>query len=202
MGGPADLVLDDAGWRLEDEDAQTRRWSRPPGDLRLVRFFPDPAPPPFPVGDTAAARRFVRDLAVAQGQGIVEIDWVPLGSDPGLRTLVKEPQTPRGYTFIGHLSWHVGGRGWAVEVRCPETGTTGLRETAVALSLDVPAPSFLGRLFGQRDEWSADPYDPAIRTPVLRCRADGAEWDVQFPDHPLSRCRQHLQRVIEAARRR
>ena len=47
-----------------------------------------------------------------------------------------------------------------------------------------------------------DPYDPSIRAPLQRNRAEEETYDSQFPDHPLSRVRSllgHLRESLEIA---
>lgn len=194
------IVLPVDGWRLVEDTPTLRRWLGDHDDQLALSYFAAPDPMPIDPHDADDVRRFARALAVAAGGGLIEADrWRHTGH-LGMRSISKLPQTPSGFTYVGDL---IGQRqaGFAIKLECREAGTTGLRETAVALELGIdPAPGPLARWFGRGPRWEADLYDPRLRAPVMRTQADDPRWDARFPDHPLSRVRRHLAAVAAGMR--
>ncbi len=189
-----------AGWRMIEDSATLRQWQGTGGDLMTLQFFAAPDPSPFDVRDTEQVRAFARMMALRNGGGLVEADKWKHGDYAGTRGVTKIPQQPSGFTYVGDL---IAQRdlGFAIKVECREEGTTGLRETAVALALEIdPAPGLFARMFSKGPRWHQDPYDAKQRAPVMRSQSDDRSWDDKFPDHPLSRLRCHLKAIDGALR--
>lgn len=187
------VTFEVSAWHDVERDAEHRVWSNDAGDVLTLLYFADPDPPPVDMGRVSHVRDFTRAIAVARGAGLIEASPARCGDVVMMRSVVKHPQVPTGFTFVASLSFHAGGAGYSLNIECPETGVTGARETAVALELGVDrSPGFFKRLMGGGEPWQADPYDASQKGPVMRCLADDARWDPMFPDHPLSRARRHL----------
>ena len=186
------------GW-VHDADEKDglnsiRRWTNEIGDILTLHCFPEPDPSPFELGNEEAYREFSRQIAESNNSGLVEADLIPLGATFAYRSIHKYPQDPTGFTFVCgvSLSPH-----FVVNAQAAELGVTGIRETAVAEALGETADTgLIGRLLGRGERWSADPYDR--KRGGMCFKSDAREWDSKFPDHPLSRVRNHLNDVLSS----
>lgn len=74
-----------------------------------------------------------------------------------------------------------------------ETGCTGIRESVILNSLVNE--------YGSMDEafkhWNFDPYDKLIKAGILMNVSECEKFDKQFPEHPLSRCRELIESIID-----
>ena len=74
-----------------------------------------------------------------------------------------------------------------------ESGCTGIRESVILNSL--------ANEYGSMDEafkhWSFDPYDKLIKAGFLMNVSEYEKFDKQFPEHPLSRCRELIESIID-----
>lgn len=74
-----------------------------------------------------------------------------------------------------------------------ETGCTGIRESVILNSL--------ANEYGSMDEafkhWNFDPYDKLIKAGFLMNVSECEKFDKQFPEHPLSRCRELIESIID-----
>lgn len=181
------LVIPD--WEQLFADEHTCVWQNDDGDGLSIHFHTQPPAFAASLDDLEAVRAAVRAEATQAGAGIVEVDVISLDDLPVVRSIVKKPQQPSGMTYEGSLLLLRRDCSAALKVLCREHGVTGLRDAAVFL-----------RVTAGHDEpldlpWFQDPYDPLFEGLVLRNPADDPEWDDRFPQHPLSRCRTHLQMI-------
>ncbi|MBC8136664.1 MAG: hypothetical protein H8F28_12315 [Fibrella sp.] len=96
-------------------------------------------------------------------------------------------------TFIGSLTLPFRDLSYVVKVQCAEEGVTGIRDAVVLdKMLEAGEIEFSG---GKMQGWMQDPYDPAVNAPLMRNLSEDIRYDVDFPDHPLSRLRSILGRV-------
>jgi hypothetical protein len=191
MLGLDSVRFDTSGFELSEPEivrSQTERlraWQSAEGDGVGLFFFSMPPDLAGSLDDLASIRQQYR----LGGAALIEVEKVTLDGCDGLRTIVKIPQAPRGMTYIGGLTLPFRDCSWVLKAQCQEHGTTGVREAIVLDERvdDVKLPSLEG--------WQGDPYDPALRAPLQRNLSDAAEYDAQFPDHPLSRLRRLLPRL-------
>jgi hypothetical protein len=181
-----------AGWTF-DEDKKvglntTRTWSNKQMDILSLHCFPKPDPSPFELGNIDAFRDFCREMALHNGNDMIEADIITPEDLTFYRMIYKYQKEPTGFTFSGGLclSPH-----FVVNVEAFEGPLTGIRETAVANFLGPEAkPGFISRLFRGKKAWAGDPYDQRRNGGYFK--SDAREWDSSFPEHPLSRVREHL----------
>lgn len=62
-----------------------------------------------------------------------------------------------------------------------EIGTTGIRDVMVFEILRRK-----GKVNEDMESWTADPYDPSVKTGFLMNISEREQYDEIFPDHPLS----------------
>lgn len=75
-----------------------------------------------------------------------------------------------------------------VKIQAAERGMTGMREAVVMAKL------------GPESYFRPHPYAPEVQGGLLFHAADHAQWDAEFPDHPLTRVRRTLDVLAEAVR--
>jgi hypothetical protein len=124
---------------------------------------------------------------------MIEVEVLSLDGCDVMRTILKQPQRPRGNTYVGSLTLAVRDFAYEIKVQCEERGTTGIREAVVgdawmkARGKVDPKDLLRG--------WNSDPYDPTFKAQVQRNVADSSDYDAQFPAHPLSRLRRVLDQM-------
>lgn len=175
------VSFDAAGYdpRGEPEPGRTRVWWTPAGDgLGLFLF---PLAPDLPRVDSVnALREFYTGRAAPHR--IVEVAIVEGGGLPLVMTILKQAQEPSGMTYIGSLTLPFRDFSFVLKVQCVERGTTGMRE-AVLLARRFAAGDLIGA--GGELGLHGRGWNP-----------DSAEFDAEFPDHPVSR----LRRIIDQVR--
>ena len=177
------IVFDATGLRPEVDG---RTWIDPAtGDAVSLRVDEGP---PFDarwMSDLATLRRGFAGMFAAAGC-LIEADLVPFGGARAVYQLIKMPlpNAPSGQVFLSVFTLTKAPRYAQLIFQAPERGTTGVRETVVAVRLGLPT-----------GPQSGHPYDPELRTRLPLLRSDDAAFDAQFPDHPLSRARRWAARV-------
>lgn len=178
------------GWH---EDAPTdgmRVWHNDDGDVLALTPHEDPLSLP-PLDDPAAVQQWCRSAAAARESGLIEVrvDESELGETLGF--IYKRLKAP-AYIFTGMLlvpDEEVRGV-WTVV--CGERGTTGIREAVVTSHLMSTGQLTIEEY---KRAWAQDPYDPTyagVDGSNLRFQSDAERYDLQFPEHPLSRVRRVL----------
>jgi hypothetical protein len=144
-------------------------------------------------------------LATDVGLGVIEIDTLEINECLVIRTIFKAPQEPSGMSYWGSIMLPFRDFSYVVKVHCREDSiTTGLRETVVfeemlkSGQIKVRAGKS-GKAITQDtiEGWAEDPYDDAIKIPLMRNLAEAEAYDTQFPNHPLTRLRRILRRIVE-----
>ena len=128
-------------------------------------------------------------------QGLVEVGkGETAGGDAYAYTLLKDSPSPIDLQYILSLEIAAPGCGTRIEGWFAESGTTGVRASAV-LDMMLGAGKVTiedGRLVG----WARDPYDEAHMRGVLANLADDEAYDAAFPTHPLSLARALVKAVV------
>jgi hypothetical protein len=169
---------------FERDTGANRVWRFADGDAVGVYFF-DVEPDLPKSRDLASFVSQMRDQAAASHASLLECDIVRIGQLPAVRQIAKVPQRPSGMTYLGAFTLPFAKFSYVLKVQCEEHGVTGIRE---AVLLDHKLKNKLA---------SIDPVAAAMAT---RSDADSEEYDVQFPNHPLSRLRRHLRYIPTSCR--
>lgn len=177
-------------WEIRSQDASSTTWHHPCGDVASFHFFdmpPDLVAAPNQKGMTALRQMY--RVALANHGGIVSVESVNISSVMSVAAIFKLPQKPTGMTYVASLTIPLRDFSFVVKFQCPEIGITGLRDAAIfsKLSSDL----IVGEN-GIPKGWMKDPYLAACDSTAKYNLADQAQYDVDFPDHPLSRARRYL----------
>jgi hypothetical protein len=190
---PDDLPM--PGWSLVSRRPTSAVWRDSSGDVISLTLAP-PGVVRASLDDEAALRRYCRAAAEAQRAGLVEVA-TPVGAEGKWLTYIYKRLDMPAFTFFGVAATPVaeGTRVWTI-VAC-ERGMTGVREAVVTTRLvttgQLPLEEYESR-------WAQDPYDPAyagVDRRTLRYLSDAADYDAEFPQHPLSKVRRELRRLID-----
>jgi hypothetical protein len=189
------LTFDTTGWTEaqchRDDVGCVRAWRNAAGDELTLCFYDTPPEPPIAHAALDDWRQYYREMLDSLGGGLVELAVVSLDGLPALKIVGKMPQPTGGLCYLGMLRVLRRSFSYALKLDCPELGLTGLRE-AMVLDRELARGPVGGGLVGMPPGWASIPYDPTIRGRGLPTRADDAEYDAEFPQHPLSRLRHAL----------
>ncbi|MGW4629079.1 hypothetical protein [Streptomyces rubiginosohelvolus] len=172
------------GYRTVDTDA----WLNDHGDVLSLHFFELPPDLPAALDDGPTLRHGLTHFTARAGGGLIEASVKRLGELPALRQILKLPlpNQPSGQAFIGSFTVPRAGCSSVVKIQAVERGMTGMREAVVMAKL------------GPDQYFRPHPYAPEVRGGLPFHAADHAQWDAEFPDHPLTRVRRTLD-ILAAA---
>ena len=172
---------------MERHDERT--WFDPrTGDqvsLTYIGMVPDL---PASLDDLPTLRRKLAEETAETG-AIIEAHVVQLGGVPSVFQLIKLPIPGQdtGLAFIAAFTLPRANCSAVLRIQCAEGPMTGLRESTVAAQV------------GFENCFPPHPYAPELRGQLPYNVADDANWDQQFPDHPLTRARAWAHRMLASA---
>ena len=86
-------------------------------------------------------------------------------------------------------------RTYVIQVAAMEQGTTGTREAMVTVILSAKEES--KDHTGVMKNLRKDPYEPKYDDEAVFMVSDERQWDKGFPDHPLTKVRGYIERIVE-----
>jgi len=187
MPSLASVTFDASGFHFQGERDGARVWHTPAGDALGIFYFPLKPDIGADVRSVEKIRQAIRPRVTAAGAAIIELETTETDSCLALRQIIKVPQQPHGMTYVGSLLLPFRDFSFVIKVQCQEHGTTGMRDAIIANEALGD-----GRVTWDREEvtgWMHDPYDPALHGGFHWNLSEAPEYDVRFPDHPLSRLR-------------
>jgi hypothetical protein len=149
------------------------------------------------LSDEVLVREYYRDNFAEQGIGIVQCDLVTVSGQRAVKTIGKKIVQGQPALYIGSLAIPMSDRSFVLSLYSQEDGITGMRDTVIFSKLStergdlVPDPDS-----GMMTGWVQDPYFPEYNGPCLRNLSESAEYDNQFPDHPLTKVRERIGELI------
>lgn len=181
-----------AAWRRTRLESGELAFVREPAD-RLVALSSD-QPPTIPPLDTIdALRKAYRKEVTESGGAIVSVEVETLDQVLSVVTVFKFPQQPGGMTYLAAITLPFPDCCHILSIQCPELDDAGGREAGVLeASGAIHSPDFDPENAQWRKGWFRDPYDPNHQAQLLKNRAEDEEWDLMFPEHPLSRARRYV----------
>lgn len=172
------------------QQLDTSAWRDPAtGDIVQLSYFDLVPDLPAPLTDLATLRRRLAEIHAESGC-LIEAFIVGVDSQPALLRLQKMwlPDQPTGLVFAASLTVPKANCSAVLQILCPETGTTGIREAVLALEI------------GFDNMYPPHPYAPGLQGALPYNAADDHRWNDRFPEHPLSRVRRWVARTCPAAR--
>jgi hypothetical protein len=195
MRGLDAITFDATNLALQGDHDNKRIWMSAAGDMVTLYDLPKPADFRAIAAEIEIIRTKSRNQAAQYGGAIVEVELCEIGGLAAVREILKIPQKPTGMGYMGSFMLPCADSAYLLTVACPERGITGVRDMAVFAQLMQSGEVKFEEGAAQPANWMRDPYDPAIAGPPARNRADDEAYDVQFPEHPLSRVRNLLGQI-------
>ena len=173
------VSFDTTDLRFDRTEAGRKVWVTPGGDGVSLYFFDKP--PDLPAGLTSPEQSgdFYRPMLRASPAKLVEVGTTAVSACPAVRLIIKAPQQPHGMTYVGSLTVPFRDFSFVLKAQCQEHETAGVREAVLfdrLLASGRVALNEAGQVSGQ---WNPD----------------DAQYDAEFPKHPLSRLRALLKRM-------
>jgi len=191
------LRFDTSGWTVEGETADVIKWTNEKTQFLSLHFFAKQPDIPCSL-DSIDALRLAYRLGLGQSGGaLISVDCGLANGLDCVQLVFKTPRQPHGMVYVGSLTFPLADFSYVIKVQSAEFGTTGVRDSLVMDMLMRQGAVQINPASQQMEGWSADPYDPTFKSPLLANRSDDEQYDKQFPDHPLSGVRQCLYRVVE-----
>lgn len=179
-------------WQFVAQEADTARWTDAVGDVITLTRSPDSVPR---LSDRASLEQSCRRVSEGEHAGLVEVEVRDVAQGSSLAFVYKRREGS-GFTFFGValVTAPMGSLIWRVE--CRERGMTGIRESIVTAKLFEAGRLTLDTYV---TSWARDPYAPdyaGVDRETLRYLSDDAEYDAAFPNHPLTKTRRQLDRLL------
>ena len=130
-------------------------------------------------------------MYLGENQGIVKVEV----GDDYVYAIVKNLKEPRGLVYF--LTYQKFCDDGIIDVRgqFEEIGMTGMRESVVVSQ--CMSEKLISLKDGRMEGWAKDPYDENVTTGALMNLSEDEKYDEQFPDFPLSMCREFVNCLVE-----
>ena len=160
-------------------------------DDLLINYF-DSKPDISAKNDTETEiRNSYRNLAINSGGAIIEVSKIRISFYVVIKTIFKFRLSPSGIVYIGSYTIPFENFSYVIKFQCPEIGTAGIRDTTIfelMLKKGIVKFSENKKVLG----WMQDPYIKELELPFMMNLSEKEEFDDLFPEHPLTRLRQHM----------
>jgi hypothetical protein len=190
------VKFDATGWEARGLHGNVLVWHNEHGDgLGLYQF--DVVPDlPAPLEEES---KLLESWPLDAMSGVISREVITLDGLLSVRAITKHRQTPSGLTYIG--SWIIprANFSYVIKIQCQEHGTTGLREAVVgnrALQDGAITLNDNGDMIG----WLLNPHVATSEPWWHTNLSEGAMFDAEFPDHPLSRLRRSMRTLEPSVR--
>jgi hypothetical protein len=175
------------GLTLVEKNDTRVQWQTPGGDFIIVRFIPEPTRNPVPLSDIEGLREQYKEMAAQQGKAMIDVNVLQYSGIPCMEMISKTKMDPHGMVYAGSASLLLSDFSFNISYHSPERGYTGFRDAMVAQRFfdrygNIPEEEFNKMFF----DLSSNPEA------AQRSRADDECYDAEFPEHPLSKCRDFL----------
>ena len=171
---------------LQQLDPST--WGNPAtGDLVTLAYIDAVPDLPAPLADQDALRRGLTEQQAEFGC-LIEAHVITVAGQPAVLRVEKFPLTDQeGLGFTAGIVLPKATCSAILKIMCRETGRSGVREAAIVPKVGFP------------NMFRPHPYAPDVRSRLPYNVADDAQWDEQFPDHPLTRARRWITHASRTA---
>lgn len=198
-GGIHAVTFSDFGWKKRQETAYEISWEHPSYPAILSVNYIDVSPDISYDSPVESLRDLYRWMAGMRETGIIKVDAAEIGNIRYIETIMKHPRAEGGVQYIGALTIPFDDESYVIRVQAIEKGDTGFREATIASQLLASGLISIDAN-GVTIGWNADPYDPNLSEGFLMNRSEDEQYDVQFPEHPLTIIRTKLRELVGSLR--
>jgi hypothetical protein len=187
------VSISDFGWAKVKDDTSIIQWINPEQTIAIsVNFFEKPPDIPT-MKNIETLRSFYRQSISSVNGGLIEVTLSGKDTKPFIKTIFKLPQESSGMTYIASLTFPFKTCSFVFKVQAAEIGMTGMREALIANKLI--SENIISIDENRYSNWSADPYDDNFKDGTLMNKSEQHVYDIEFPNHPLTRARQILKQI-------
>lgn len=149
----------------------------------------------FPVDESKSLPR-TKDLLISgirsflgKNQGLIQAE----AYDDHVYSIVKSMKEPSGIQYI--LTYQKFFPEFILNIQAyfDEIGTTGMRDSLVYELYH--RENLVGKDEDPFAGWVKDPYDATVKEGALMNLSEMEQFDVQFPEHPLTMCREFIRAI-------
>jgi len=197
------LRLKQPEWTLAEKNPNEHVYVSKAGDVVGVELRTEETVFKVDFNDLPGLRSNIRTGFGGAGLISADVEEFVSGADgakiKGVIIITKLPQIPAGMSYNGLIFFPFKDFSYSLYMRFEETGVTGAREAAVLDPLigSGEVKLVVGAAGAVIEGFDEDLYEPTLRGPLVRNRAERPEYDEQFPEHPLSKLRACLRKVKE-----
>ena len=160
--------------------------------VALLQVFPIKVDDAMPFQDTQSVIDGIH-RTVKDNQALIEVENGFFGNSSFIYSIIKtlHEQEFTGVQYFMLMHVLVDGQAFAVQGFFDEIGMTGARDNTVwpmLVNLKILDPE-------SNDGWQQDPYDKSLKDRYLMNLSEERRFDKLFPEHPLSVCREFIERV-------
>lgn len=190
-----EVTFDTTGWQLVVEEPTKITWQDEANDTMVLILAPR-RPNQTDPRNLERSRDELRTALKSGRAGIVEVEPVKIGSVFAQWMVMKEPQAQSGYFYQTGVIISTTQSEIVLNIASNERGTTGMREATFVAIAAVKS----GNQPGSLESASAhrDPYDKRFDQGAVYAPSDERRFDASLPDHPLSRTRRKMQRIVDS----
>src|SRR5689334_22761693 len=95
------LTFDASGLRFDRDESDRRIWFTPAGDGVSLNYFNKPPDLPSNLQTPRDVQQFYQTLIQGSPVRIVEADFITAAACRALRLILKSPQEPSGFVYLG-----------------------------------------------------------------------------------------------------
>lgn len=191
------ISFDTTDWIQLEATETCVTWHNQRREVLFLHYFPIRPDIPCSLNDVATLRDSYRRGVNQSGGGLVSVNVVRVQGLLGTRTIFKFPQQPSGIAYVASLTFPFRDFSFVIKLQCPENEPTGTREAVVLEQLLKTGEISIGPESNPIG-WSRDPYEPNLVAGTQMTLAEEIKYDEHFPEHPLSRARGFLTRVVNS----
>lgn len=190
-----EVSFDTTGWKLALEEPTKLTWQDEANDTMVLIVAPR-RPQQSDPRNLERSRDELRTALKSGRAGIVEVEPLKIGPVIAQWMVMKEPQTPAGYFYQTCVILSTAQSEIVLNIAAKERGTTGMREAAFVTIAVMKSGNQPG--VAQAASTHRDPYDKRFDQGAVYAPSDERKFDASLPDHPLSRTRRKMQRIVDS----
>jgi hypothetical protein len=192
------VTFDTTGLIPQGDLNGVRVWQIPEGDGLGLYYFPIPPDISADINSLPSISSFYGSQMAAANLTGISINTLDIDECRFIKMIVRIPQQPSGMMYMGSLTLPFRDFSFVVKMQCAERGITGMRESLILNELLEKGEVEFDKS-GEFEGWEM-PLDTVDSPSWIINRAETVEYDVRFPNHPLSILRRTFDQIEKSIR--